>query len=225
MAADDPISPELILVSSPEEAERARALLPAPSPPPKRPQEPPRAHARPRRTRTWVLVAAGVLVLAVAGIVVWSSLTGTSKPPPAAAPPRVTTSTALPAVTPTVTAPAHVTTARPRAVTTTPTPAPPRRTTTTTTKAAPAKAAFVPARVWLWQRVPGVTHYLFELTLNGKRVVVAHTRTARYALPRSFRFRAGTYRWTVRRLPLTKSPPLTDSRFVVTAQSAALANR
>jgi hypothetical protein len=97
--------------------------------------------------------------------------------------------------------------------------------TTTTTRTTARTAAFVPARVWLWQRAPGVTHYLFELTLNGKLVVLARTTSARYALPKSFRFRAGTYRWTVRPLPLTKAPPLTDSRFVVTAESAVLANR
>lgn len=251
MAADGPISPELILVSSPEEAERARALLPAlPAPPPRRQQQPPPPTVEPqlletpppvtpppRRARTWLLAVAGVLVLVVVGVDLWASLGKTSKPPPAARPRARSTAPAAgapaskpkpkptTAPTPTSTRPAAVapaskpTTTAPAATTTAPAPA-----TTTAPQPKTPAPAFVPARLWLWQRADGVAGYLFELTLNGKRVVVARTKDARYALPKSFRFRAGTYRWTVRSLPLTKAPPLTDSRFVVTPESAALAN-
>jgi hypothetical protein len=83
----------------------------------------------------------------------------------------------------------------------------------------------VPARVWLWPRDLTAKGYVFELSLNGKVVLHVRTTKPRLELPRSFRFRAGTYRWTVRRLPATTGPPLTDSRFTVTPAAAALANR
>ncbi len=86
-------------------------------------------------------------------------------------------------------------------------------------------SAFVPARTWVWGMSEGARAYVFALSRDGRVVLSARTRQARYELPRSFRFRPGKYRWTVRRIPETSGRPLSDSTFVLSAATAARANR
>jgi hypothetical protein len=63
------------------------------------------------------------------------------------------------------------------------------------------------------------------MTRNGSVVVDARTVKPRYELPKSFRFQAGAYRWTVRRVPpATGGKILSDSSFVLTRTAAARAN-
>ncbi|HET8528967.1 MAG TPA: hypothetical protein VFL60_08650 [Gaiellaceae bacterium] len=248
----EPISPELVLVSPPEVASRAREELPLPptwEPAPARvvarlprPLEP-LAAAEPeappeRRGRAWVpwLVTA-VVVAAV--VVAW--LEAPRPAGPSFAPATLRPHAAAPPAAPAEPGPAPAKPAAPA----TPAkpapsakPAPPAKPATTTvvapaaTKPKPAappppqaSPGFVPARVWLWPRDRTAKAYDFRLSLDGTVVLHERTTQPRLELPRSFRFHAGTYRWTVRRLPATTGPPLTDSRFTVTPAAAALANR
>jgi hypothetical protein len=56
-------------------------------------------------------------------------------------------------------------------------------------------------------------------------VFQARPTETRIVLPRDFRFHAGTYRWTVRALPVVAgATPIVDSTFVLTAADATKAN-
>jgi hypothetical protein len=60
---------------------------------------------------------------------------------------------------------------------------------------------------------------------DGYVVFRAWPKDARVALPQSFRFRAGRYRWTVQAMPVAPAAkPIVDSTFVLTAAAAAAAN-
>lgn len=85
--------------------------------------------------------------------------------------------------------------------------------------------AFVPARTWVWSASSGARGYLFEMMLDGRTVVHARIAQARFELPKSFRFRPGRYRWTVRRIPpAVGGKILSDSSFVLTKATAARSN-
>lgn len=77
----------------------------------------------------------------------------------------------------------------------------------------------------MWAPSKGAHAYVFEMTRDGR--VVLHGRTAepRFELPKSFRFQAGAYRWTVRRVPPASGGKiLSDSSFVLTQAAAARSN-
>jgi hypothetical protein len=85
---------------------------------------------------------------------------------------------------------------------------------------------FVPARTFAWAAVEGADRYRFRMTLDGRLVLHADTKNPRLALPPKFEFRAGRYRWTVERIPRpVDGNPIADSVFVLTAASAARANK
>jgi hypothetical protein len=94
-------------------------------------------------------------------------------------------------------------------------------------KTAPPRAiAFVPARTWAW--APAKDAAAYEVTFFRGREIVFQARPAepRIVLPRSFRFHAGTYRWTVHALPVAAgTAPLVDSTFSLTSAGAEQANR
>ncbi len=193
------ISPELVLVSDEDAAQKAREDLPPakapagsgridPPPYPRVHIEDTPAEERPARRRqrgrgrgggrrAGVVVAVAVLVAAVAGIawLVWGRSSGDSQPNRASP--------------------------------------------------EPTAGAFVPARTWVWGASKGARAYVFEMTLDGHVVAHATTEKSRYELPKTFRFRPGAYRWTVRRIPpLAGKALLSDSNFVLTKETAARAN-
>jgi hypothetical protein len=87
-------------------------------------------------------------------------------------------------------------------------------------------ARFVPARTWTWPTSKGARGYQMRFIVNGGVVLRLRTTQPRAVLPDSFRFRAGTYRWVVKRIPPPVSGgPLVDSKFVLTRASAAEANQ
>ncbi len=88
-----------------------------------------------------------------------------------------------------------------------------------------AASTFVPSRTWAWAPATGADGY--EVTFfRGQQVVFrARTTEPRVAMPQSFRFQAGTYRWTVRALPAAAgAAPIVDSSFTLTSAGAAAAN-
>lgn len=249
----EPISPELVLVASPEEALRARALLPPPlstfdrlaecrrreavEPPP------PAVERRRRRALRRPLLAAAALVLVAAVALAWVERPRPLRPyfstrtapvrRAAATPVRpaqpLTTATPVPVPVTPVLPPAQPA-VPPHRVTKAATkpaarrPRAVRHTVTHTVAAAPAAGEFVPARVWVWSPDAHAKGYVFELTMNGGVVLHVRTTQPRFELPRSFAFRPGAYRWTVHGLPAGSGVPLADSRFTLTAHAAALAN-
>jgi hypothetical protein len=65
-----------------------------------------------------------------------------------------------------------------------------------------------------------------QFLLNGHFVLRRRTTRPRLVLPHSFRFRAGTYRWIVQRIPPdAHRRPIVYSRFVLTRAAASRANR
>jgi len=253
----EPLSPELVLVSPPDAARRAREELPPPasfetarasrSAAPRRVPEPPpyqwiETEPEPpvvEPTRPWrrVPLVLGGCLLALAGVA-WYVSTQRDEPHQA----RVADGAAptAPAGTGTVTTP-HTgtqTAGKPGATGTVGT-QPPRTHTRAQPGAAkpkpkakpgstPTKAVvgFVPARTWTWSTRKGARAYVFRMTLDGREILRVRTRKPRFQLPRSFRFHAGKYRWTVLPLPVPKDGrALVDSRFVVTPGAAAIANR
>ena len=91
--------------------------------------------------------------------------------------------------------------------------------------AAPRPGTFVPARTWTWPKSKEARAYETRFLLNGRVVLDVRTRQPRLVLPRAFRFRAGTYRWVVRRVPSGGSPrPIVDSKFVLSHAAAVRAN-
>jgi len=224
-----PLSPELVLDSSPEEAMRARALLPPPPAstldllaarrrePAARVAEVVREPGRPRRR----LLVAVSLVLAAGLAFAWVQRPRPLRPyfaqPVAAERPAAPAAPAAPVVQSVAPAEKHVAPAAPVVQPVAP--------AEKHVASVPAAGTFVPSRVWVWSADASATGYVFELAREGSVVLSLHTTKPRLVLPRSFRFRAGTYRWTVRRIPSTGAPPLTDSRFTITSAAAALANR
>jgi len=212
-SAQDVVSPELVLVSSPEEASRARARLPerpwirpapqlgTPStavihPPPHLrlvvPDEP--APPRTHRLRAFVLPVLLGGALVAAGYLTEHRWLGRKKP-------QSTVVAILPS------APAGSTG---RIVPSAP---------------APASGEFVPARTWSW--APAAAD-AYEVTFyrNGQIVLHRRLKDHRLVLPPAFRFRPGTYRWTVEALPSTPGAPLiADSSFSLSPEAAAAANR
>jgi hypothetical protein len=236
----EPTSPELVLVSSPEVARRAREELPLPAAPPRLVQAPARtqpAVPRVRRPRRRLRVALAVIVLGALGGEIWyvtaerddtepakvSALSPPrTVPPPASLSPSPTDTQPAPTRSQTTRAPAP-----PPVVTPVRKPKPAKPRTPATTKPKPkAPARFVPARTWAWAASPGARSYVFRLALNGRTVLRARTKQPRFVLPGSFRFRAGSYRWTVRRIPASQGGrPLYSSFFVISPAVAAAANR
>jgi hypothetical protein len=222
-----PISPELILVSSPEEQQRARELLP-PAPADEWDRlltriraaaeeaeqiSPPRSR-KPRRA----LVLASLVLVAVAvpiGMAGARDNVGVGGPrstkvhrvtSPAAHPATALAPTA-PAKAPSVKRPA-VKALRPAGRPSTTGKSRPK--TKAGSGAAKAKAqpklpkpatprvsGFVPSRVWGWVAQPGSKSYLFRLYRNGRQVYTARTKQAQLVLPSSFHFARGKYRWSV----------------------------
>jgi hypothetical protein len=250
-----PISPELILVSSPEEQQWARELLP-PSPAddwdlllagiraraslqPVEPVEVARAH-KPRR----MLVLASLVLVAVAvpiGMAGARDDVTLHRMANVRGHVQRSTSRAVPPVT-LPAAPVSPTTrphAKPKATQGTkrqaapPTTgkksaAPKAKTKTAKRPAAPRVSGFVPSRVWGWVAQPGSVTYLFRLYRNGRQVYVDRTKQAQLMLPKSFHFVAGTYRWSVVALGSSKThsaKPLVESTFVLSPAAAAKANR
>lgn len=102
-----------------------------------------------------------------------------------------------------------------------------------TTGAKPQSAAglgaFVPGRTWVWSTSKGARAYLVRFFFNGRQVLKRRPAKNQLTLPRSFRYAAGRYRWSVR--PITGPPsrpsyghPIVDSKFVLTGPAAARAN-
>jgi hypothetical protein len=102
-----------------------------------------------------------------------------------------------------------------------------------TTGAKPQSAAglgaFVPGRTWVWSTSKGARAYLVRFFFNGRQVLKRRPTKNQLTLPRSFRYAAGRYRWSVR--PITGPPsrpsyghPIVDSKFVLTGPAAARAN-
>jgi hypothetical protein len=267
----EPISPELVLVSPPDVARRARDELPdrpfswnttpvvrdrLPAPPAAVAAAPRTPARRPRRARI-ALAGAGIAAIAAAvGYLVAShgdkarrvddpaAVTASGK---AAAPTELTT-TAQPQQTTTGRRAAsqprqHSTNAAGR------TRRAPKRATPTATHAAKPKEAvrpqptvkpkraakpetavaqttgFVPARTWTWPKAGGARGYEMEFLLNGHVVLRIRTTQPRLVLPRTFRFRAGTYHWIVQSIPpAANRRPIVDSKFRLTRTVANRAN-
>jgi hypothetical protein len=250
----EPISPELVLVAPPDVARRAREQLdqppslrdPAaaarerwPEPPPRGAPEP--QPARPKRRRGRIALAgAAIAALAVVAYVVAARdnprrvVPAAASTPDTSAPASTRAATATRPTPTTATAPAHTRqpphaakTARPAKRTAGAAKPKPtgKRAQATGRPAAPRLGAFVPARTWTWPKSKGARAYETRFLLDGRVVLDMRTTQPRLLLPRAFRFRAGTYRWVVRRIPSGASPrPIVDSQFVLSHGAAARAN-
>jgi hypothetical protein len=89
--------------------------------------------------------------------------------------------------------------------------------------------AFVPGRTWVWSTSKGARAYLVRFFFNGRQVLKRRPAKNQLTLPRSFRYAAGRYRWSVRPITGPKSRPsyghpIVDSKFVLTGPAAARAN-
>jgi hypothetical protein len=89
----------------------------------------------------------------------------------------------------------------------------------------PAASTFVPSRTWAWAPAHGAKAYDVIFLRDGQAVFHVRASEPRIVLPRSFRFEPGSYRWTVRALPITAgAPAIVDSTFSLTAAGATEAN-
>ncbi len=102
--------------------------------------------------------------------------------------------------------------------------------TGTKPQSAGGAGAFVPGRTWVWSTNKGARAYLVRFFLNGREILNKRTAKNQLTLPRSFRYTAGGYRWSV--LPVSGPPsrpsygqPIVDSTFVLTRAAAARGNR
>jgi hypothetical protein len=274
----EPISPELVLVSPPDVARRAREELREPpllrntpsavrerlpEPPPLAAVAPP--PVRPKRRRGRIALVCVAIAAAIAGVAY--AVVGRDNPrhvnPAAASAPGGSAPTSTLGAAPTrptpttVTRRAHVkrtqatTTSRPakRAAQTGKPAVKPKHTTkvaakpkqagkpaakpkqagkpkrTTERPAGAPSTGFVPARTWTWPESKGARAYETRFLLDGRVVLDMRTTQPRLVLPRTFTFRAGAYRWVVRRIPPGASPrPIVDSKFVLSRAAAARAN-
>jgi hypothetical protein len=217
----EPLSPELILVSPPEEAALAREQLPDLSEPSARHEEPtptngasaagwdefladvrnrPVEPVAPPRVRPPVpvrrnsrkrLVVGAAALLAVAIVVGLAWARDRTQQKPAAA--------SEPAA--------------PNGQATAPNPATPKATKSQ------ARAPFVPTRVWSWAEVPGARAYVVRFLRNGQKVLKIRAGSPRLALPARFSFAPGDYRWTVTTVPRNggRGRVIVNSSFKVTA--------
>jgi hypothetical protein len=211
------VSPEIVLVSPPEEAERFRASLP-----PTTVEHEPPGHG----LRRILVSAAALVILGAAG---YLAATRWPHPPgPTLLTEALTTQAVAPRTSPTVTL-TTVETPETRAVSARPV----TGTLSVTTASAPPRVvptvanhpAFVPARRWVWSEVKGVTAYEVDFYRNGRRVFHALVHEPRVEMPRTFRFEAGRYRWTVVQAAPTRSTSrVVDSRFELSAAAAGAAN-
>jgi hypothetical protein len=218
----EPLSPELILVAPPAEAQAAREHLEdapgadwdeflaqvrarsEPAPDVESTAEP---AERPERRSRRSLVVAGVALLVVS-LAVGIALAGDRAPQRAA----------QPAATP-PTSHARATPAPKRTHSTGAKPAKSGKPKVRTTRPASAKrsAGFVPARIWSWPEAASSPHYLVRFFRKGHKVLSVRTARPRLVLPKRFTFRAGRYRWTV--VPISPGGKLgralVNSTFVV----------
>jgi hypothetical protein len=246
----EPISPELVLVSSPEDARRARERLPqtqpAVEPVPARPRpvavqaairwpdvvEEPPAPARPRR-RGAVLIGIAFVAAFVGGYLVETRLRAHHSQPGAelqTAPGTVAAAASTPATQgsspPRTTAPRSSVTATGKAGGTATTPRATQPASASKSGPPPPPAAFVPARSWSWAPSLDARAYVVTFFLDGRVVFRARPTRPRLVLPSTFRFRPGSYRWTVRPVPATANgKPIIDGRFVLKPSAAAAANK
>ena len=86
---------------------------------------------------------------------------------------------------------AHATRRRPRAIAT------PRAVKRTARVHSPRSGTFVPARSFTWPAQPGASAYVVRFFRNGRLIASLHSTNPRVALPASFRFKDGRYRWQV----------------------------
>jgi hypothetical protein len=109
----------------------------------------------------------------------------------------------------------------------TPTPAPtarPKPRSTPNPKPEPV-SGFVPTRNWGWPAQPGADGYQVTFLVDSHVVFRTRTTEPHLSLPRSFRFRAGAWRWKIVALPANPdAQPIVDSTFVLTKAAAAAAN-
>jgi hypothetical protein len=240
----EPLSPELILVAPPDEAQAAREHLEdAPGSEwdeflarvRARPEPPPDVDStaepaeRPKRRSRRPLVVAGVAILVVS-LAVGIAFVRDRAPQRAAQPPATaaTATAATPSAGTTPPAPRKKPARKPTLVSpkrTHSTGVKPARTSKTakpkvrTTRPTSAKrgAGFVPARIWSWPKGANSPHYLVRFFRNGHKVLAVRTARPRLVLPKRFTFRAGRYRWTV--VPVSPrgklGRALVDSTFVV----------
>lgn len=242
--ASEAVSPELILVSPPEVASRARERLPQPRPfAPATPRQTTDVEQRsPRRSKLPHIVVAVLAVLFVAGtaaaVVRQNKVKATTEQQSRQTGRVLAASTAAKLLGPTSTphprpqggvAPHRP--SRPRGA--------PRVTGATRKSAAPATPArvrrgprtafknsgrlrangatrFVPARVFTWPARSDASAYVVRFFRNGRRVLTLHAGHSRVTLPASFRFTRGSYRWQV--LPVVRGrlgAPIVDSTFVL----------
>jgi hypothetical protein len=244
----DVVSPELVLVSSPEDARSAREGLPdlpwlmPPSSPATsastldgdtlaridRPPQPPRylrviagEHSQPppHRLRPLVLAISLATALFAAGYLTEQYLLGRGTNQPVAGPSTPAGSTAL----------QNVGTKTMREQTTPITSngvadhGAPR---SSSSSGAISPGELVPSRTWGWAPQPGADAYEVTFYRNGRVVLHARSKDHRLVLPRRFQFRAGRYRWTVHPVRSgTGEPPIADSSFSLTPAEAAAANK
>jgi len=233
-AGQEPLSPELILVAPPDEAQAAREHLedapgsewdeflarvrerPEPAPDVEGTAEP---VERPKRRSRRPLVVGGVaiLVISLAVGIAWlrdRAQQRTTQPAPPAVTSHASATSAAPAprksgttVAPKPTHSTGVKPAKPKVRATRP--SSPKRT-----------ARFVPARIWSWPADPGSPRYLVRFFRDGHRVLAIRTVRPRLVLPKRFTFRAGRYRWTV--IPISsrgkRGRALVNSTFVVSSR-------
>jgi hypothetical protein len=196
----------------------------------------PRSASRKRRRgRIALACAAGVAVAAAIAYVVSSHDDNARRVDPAAAgAPRRSAPSSKPATATktTATAAPHekrrhaATSARPaRRAAARSAPTSKRRRSRKPGHAVVSSSGFVPARTWTWPRSPGAHAYETQFQLDGRLVLRVRTTRPRLVLPRTFRFHAGTYRWTVEPVPAAANRrPIVDSKFVLTRAAAARAN-
>jgi hypothetical protein len=84
----------------------------------------------------------------------------------------------------------------------------------------PRQEGFRPARIFSWPPHAGASYYQVVFLQNGKAFYRTQTNNARLVLPQGVRFRAGSYRWTVRPaiasdLGVRLARPIVDSTFKV----------
>jgi hypothetical protein len=85
----------------------------------------------------------------------------------------------------------------------------------------PARAGFVPTRVWSWAEAPGAGAYVVRFVRDGHEVLKIRTVAPRLVLPPRFNFTPGRYRWTVKAVPQEgkRGHVIVDSSFTVGASN------